>query len=51
MQAYETLKHTTWECKYNVYNEVPEESPVWANPAGVGAGFSGTGAAEGMRDH
>ena len=34
-----------------VYHEMPEEDAVWANPAGVGAGFSGTGTAEGMRAH
>src|SRR5665213_1238500 len=30
---------------------MPEADLVWANPAGVGASFSGTGTAEGMRNH
>src|ERR1700679_2037058 len=34
-----------------VHKQVPEEDPVWANPERVGAGVSGTGAAEGMRDN
>ena len=32
MQTYETLKHTTWECKScGVHHEMPEEDPVWQN--------------------
>ena len=34
-----------------VYHEMPEEDPVWANSAGVGASLSGTGTTEGMRNH
>src|ERR1700679_238537 len=34
-----------------VYYERPEENLVWSNPAGVGASFSGTGGAEGVRDN
>ena len=53
MQTYETMKHTTWECKSHVVfiTKCRKKTLSGQNPVGVGAGFPGTGAAERMRDN
>jgi hypothetical protein len=53
MQTYETLKHTTWACKYPVVfiAKCRKKGAVWAGSPGAGAIVSGTGTAKGVRDN